>query len=107
MMRLILPTAIVLLFIMASCTATTETSYSQVQADSIARAKIDSLNWMLKRRNDSLINVAAIQEARRLDSLDRTKGAPVKIVPVIPDKLPKREYENVPALPPARRDTGK
>ncbi|PSK89870.1 hypothetical protein [Taibaiella chishuiensis] len=105
-MRFLLPTAIVVLF-MASCTATTETSYSDVQVDSIAKAKLDSINLMLKRRNDSLINAAAIQEARRLDSLDKGKAVPVKIVPVIPDKLPRREYENMPSLPPARKDTGR
>lgn len=91
MVRLILPTLAVVLLV-ASCTATTETSYSEVQVDSIANAEVDSINWMLKRRNDSIINVAAQREAKRLDSLDQAKAPPVKIMPTISEKLPPRDY---------------
>lgn len=101
MPRLILPAAIALMCL-ASCTSTTETTYSDVQVDSFAKVKLDSVNWTLKHRNDSLINAAAVKEAKRLDSLDQAKAPPARIVPVINERLPKREYENTPELPPSR-----
>lgn len=101
--RLILPTLAVVLLV-ASCTATTETSYSEIQVDSIAKAEVDSINWMLKRRNDSLINVAAQQEAKRLDSLDHAKAPPIKIIPTISEKLPPRDYnKDSPKTPELRK----
>lgn len=92
MSRLLLPTVLVV-FLAASCTSTTETTYSDAQVDSLSRAKLDSVNIMLRKRNDSLIGVAAMQEAKKLDSLDKTKAPPVKITPVIFEKLPKRDYD--------------
>jgi hypothetical protein len=91
MNQLILP--IVLLLLTASCTSTTETTYSDAQVDSLSRVKLDSVNIMLRKRNDSLIGVAAQNEAKKLDSLDKSKAPPVKITPVIFEKLPKREYD--------------
>lgn len=92
MSRLILPTVLVAL-LAVSCTSTTETTYSDAQVDSLSRVKLDSVNIMLRKRNDSLIGVAAMQEAKKLDSLDKAKAPPVKIMPVILDKLPKRDYD--------------
>lgn len=109
MIRLILP-AFVAILLITSCTATTETSYSEVLVDSLVKAKLDSITWTLKRRNDSIINLAAQKEARRLDSLDQMKAPPVKITPVISEKLPPRDYSNESSKTPERipkKDTAK
>ncbi len=92
MSRLILPTVLVVL-LATSCTSTTETTYSDAQVDSLAKVKLDSVNRMLRKRNDSLIGQEAQNQAKKLDSLDKTKAPPVKIIPVISEKLPKRDYD--------------
>jgi len=46
-----------------------EGSYTAAQADSIAKAKMDSAQAALKAQNDSTINAKAADEARKADSL--------------------------------------
>ncbi len=108
MRRLIMP-VLAVAFLIASCTSTTETSYSDVQVDSLVKAKLDSVSWALKRRNDSIINLAAGKEAQRLDSLDHSRTPPAKITPVISEKLPPRDYTKDTAKAPLyrERDSGR
>lgn len=46
-----------------------EGSYTAAQADSIAKAKMDSAQAALKAQNDSTINAKAADEARKADSI--------------------------------------